>query len=302
MEDISFSERPSLRNPVLIGAFAGWNDAAGVATAVVQFLVQAWSAVKFATVDPEEYYVFTRVRPQVFIDEGKHRRIEWPANDFYYHVDPDSSHDFILLSGIEPQLKWKRYTRQVLDLAQEFGVATFMTLGGFLRDVAHTQPSHLSASASDPELLGRLKGVSAMGSRYEGPTGILGVLNTICRDRGMPTATMWGSVSHYLSSVANPRVTRDMLKTIDGMFDLKLVLRDFNKEIAEFDSRVADAIARNPELSAYVRQLEERDRSAEESTPEDTGGTGAGTGSESILKELENFLKQRREENSPDGL
>lgn len=303
MEYMNISERPSLRNPVMIGAFSGWNDAAGVATAAVRHLIESWSAVKFATVDPEEFYVFSETRPRVRLVGGTYRRIDWPANEFYYRIDPKAPRDYIFLVGVEPQLKWRTFSRLVLDMAKEYGVTKVVTLGGLLADVAHTMPARLTGSASEQVLQERLRRVTVSGSKYQGPTGIVGVLNSLYQEQGMPSASIWGNVPHYLTGTTNPKVTRELLRALDAVLGINVSLRDFDSAIAEFETQVAEAIAKNPEIATYVKHLEQREKEFGEAIGDDEEPGRPREimpATDNLLKELEDFLRRRRDDAEPD--
>jgi len=293
MEHVQIHEHPALREPVLIATFAGWNDAAEVATSSARFLVRQWAGRRFASIDAEEFYVFTETRPHVRIVGGSQRRITWPANDFYYARPSGGSRDCIVLVGVEPQLKWRTFTKAILGIAREFGVGLLVTLGGLLADVPHTRPPRLTGSATSPEMQERLRGLHLRGSRYEGPTGILGVLGAAAREEGLPSVSIWGNVPHYISSTVNPRVSAAMLRQIGSLLGLTLDLDDLERQADSFDSQVSQAIAQNPEVAEYVRRLESQEggdgeagRAAERPAPPDLPSSDA------LIKELEDFLKR----------
>ena len=177
-------EEPTLRNPVLILSFAGWNDASEVATTAVRFLVSRWEAKKFADIDAEDFYNFARVRPHVRIEEDFNRTITWPENAFYYHVDPLLDRDFVLLLGIEPNLKWRTFGEEIVEVCRRVGVTSALSLGGLVADVPHTRSPRITAFSSDPDLVERFPELSIRRSRYEGPTGIVGVLSDALRRVG----------------------------------------------------------------------------------------------------------------------
>lgn len=288
-EVLRYLEEPQLRDPTLVTSFAGWNDAAEAATGAVRYLVRKWAAHKFAEIDPEEFYDFTETRPQVRLTRGNERRIRWPANDFFYHSDPDQPRDLILLRGVEPQLRWRTYCSTLLELCKKMNVTGVVLLGGLIADVPHTRPVRVSGTSSDPQFLDRLSSLRVGGSRYEGPTGIVGVLTDRLRREGMPCASLWATVPHYIST-ANPRASQALLQRLDTLLDLRAPLRDLEREAAEFDSQVSQAVARDPDVAAYVRQLEESD-AAEPAAPADHPELPTG---ESVVRELEEFLRRSR--------
>ena len=191
-----------LRRPVLITAFSGWNDAAEAATTAARYLATSFQAEKFAEIDPEEFYHFGLSRPYVRYKSGSEteREIVWPATEFSL-ARAGLSRDLIVAVATEPHLKWRTYCANVLELARRCEATLVLTLGALLAEVPHTRPVRISGSASDPELAAQL-GVRP--SRYEGPTGIVGVLNTACREQGLAMASVWANVPHYVSGIENP--------------------------------------------------------------------------------------------------
>jgi proteasome assembly chaperone (PAC2) family protein len=294
-ESLMFSEEPELREPALITSFSGWNDAAESATGAVRYLVRKWGAKKFAEIDPEDYYDFTETRPQVRLTRGFERRIRWPANDFFYHADPALERDFILLRGVEPQLKWRTFCTTLLDLCRRMKVNRVVLLGGLVADVPHTRPVRVTGTSSDSVFLERLESLRVHGSRYEGPTGINGVLTDRLRREGMPCASLWATVPHYIST-SNPRASEALLTRLDTLLGLRVPLRDLEREAVEFDSQVSQAVERDPDVAAYVRQLEEGDSNESDAEVEHQE-LPAG---ETVVRELEEFLRRSQGE-QPGG-
>lgn len=295
MDYIQKLDHPRLQNPVFIAAFEGWNDASEVATWTARQLVRQWSAVKFAELDPEEFYVFTDTRPRVRWD-GNQRIIDWPANEFYYHQDSQLQRDFVVLLGVEPNLRWKTFTREMLSLIQEMQVSVAITLGGLLAAVPHTQPSRLTGTATDPDLLKRLNQIVTNTSRYEGPTGIVGTLTNAMNQEHIPTASLWGNVPHYLSARPNVKVSLAMLRQLERTLGLSLDLRRVERQAARFDVQVNEAVAGNTEIATYVRQLEEQQgRSGEEAAPTEELPSG-----EALVQELEEYLRRRQAQEGED--
>src|SRR5919109_1385152 len=201
-DELQVSSRPQLERPIMIAAFRGWNDGGQGASLATGYLAKLWGAKRFAEIDPEQFFDFQATRPHVSLEEGLTRRIDWPETAFY-HARPDGlDHDVVLLLGIEPNLRWRSFTGLVVGLAEELGVELAITLGALLADVPHTRPAPVTGSATDSELVERL-GLSA--SRYEGPTGIVGVLHDACRAAGIPSASLWAAVPHYVSLTPSPR-------------------------------------------------------------------------------------------------
>ena len=201
-EELRIHSRPELEKPVLLAAFRGWNDGAQAASLAAGYLAKTWDAEQFAEIDPEDFFDFQATRPHVSLEDGLTRRIEWPETGFYHARPEGLDRDVVLLLGIEPNLRWRTFTELVVGLATELEVELMITLGALLADVPHTRPAPVTGSATDSELVERL-GLSA--SRYEGPTGIVGVLHDACREAGIPSASLWAAVPHYVSLTPSPR-------------------------------------------------------------------------------------------------
>jgi len=296
LDHIVMRERPDLSDPVLITAFAGWNDASEVATAAVRFLIRRYAATKFASVDPDEFFVFTESRPTVRVGEGGRRLIEWPANDFYFARGVSQERDLVLLVGTEPHLRWKTFAANVLDLAKSLDVGLIVSLGGLLADVPHTVAPRLTGSATQPEVQRRLFGLDVRTSAYEGPTGINGVLGVAARERQIPTASIWGNVPHYISATGNPTITAAILRRLASLLELDLNLAELERQGIAFDAQVSEAIAKNPEVAEYVRKLEAKEGLERSESPaeEKTEPSGELPSTESIIQDLEDFLKRQR--------
>src|SRR6516164_4877068 len=236
MSELIVSSRPELRSPVLVAAFRGWNDGGQGATLGGGFLAKQWEAEPFAEIDPENFYDFQAVRPNVSLEDGLTRKLEWPSNTFLHAPIPGLDRDAVILLGVEPNLRWKTYTALVLELLQDLEVELAVTLGSLLADVPHTRPAPVSAAASDPTLVEEL-GVEP--SRYEGPTGIVGILLDACRQAELPAVSLWAAVPHYVSLAPSPRAA----------------LEQASEEYAE---QVTEAVASDAETAAYVEELERR--------------------------------------------
>jgi proteasome assembly chaperone (PAC2) family protein len=294
MEALSFTSIPTLNRPILILAFAGWNDAGDSATFAAKFLVQRLAAHTFASLDPETFYNFVEKRPQVRLRHGE-REILWPANEFSYTRNPALAQDVIIGLGVEPNLRWRAYTEAILRVVQECRVELVVTLGALLADVAYSRPVRLTGMASDPALARRLH-LSV--SKYEGPTGIVGVLNDMCRRQGLPAISIWANVPHYLAASPNVKAALALVRRAFTLLDYSADLSDLERAAAEFDTRVAQVLAADPKVAEYVRQLEERD--AEEDEEDDFRGTEALPSGEELIRELERFLREQRRERGED--
>lgn len=295
MNPLMIEKVPVLRQPILILAFAGWSDAGEAATSAAQYLCSRLNAEKFASLESEEFYNFAELRPRVRLAKSAQREIVWPANEFFYIQDPSLVHDLIVGVGIEPHLKWKTYIRTLLDLARQCQVTMVITLGGLLAEVVYSRPVRISGSATDPELTARLH---LSTSRYEGPTGIVGVLNDACRREGLPAVSLWANMPHYLSTTPNPKGMHALIRRLLSILDCQLDLRDVEAAARDFEAKVAEVIANNPSVAAYVRQLEEREpEESEEPSPRRESDLPSG---EQLVQELEQFLRRQRRDKPPE--
>jgi len=282
-----------LRRPVLIMAWSGWNDAAEAATTAARYVATSLSAEKFAEIDPEQFYHFGLTRPSVRFKAGSEteREIVWPTTEFSIAQSPSLARDVIVGVASEPHLRWKAYCETVLELARRCDVALVLTLGALLAEVPHTRPVRLAGGATDPELATRL-GIRP--TRYEGPTGIVGVINTICRDHGLATASLWANVPHYISGIENPKATLALVKRVLPLLGVTLDLSDLDEAVRQFDRNLTEIVSQNAKIAAYVKKLESRDA-------EEPGGVEPGQGSDlppaaELVAEIEQFLRQQRSE------
>ena len=292
---LRIERRPSLRNPVLVAAFRGWNDGAQGASLAASFLAQAWDARRFADVDPEEFFDFQAVRPHVALEGGVTRRISWPETVFYHGSVPNAERDAVLVLGFEPNLRWRTFTGEIVELAQDLGVGLVVTLGALLADVPHTRPAPVTGSASDPNLVEEL-GLAA--SRYEGPTGIVGVLHDACRAAGMPSASLWAAVPHYASLAASPKAALALCARLGDLLGTELELDDLERAAEAYESQVSEAVASDEETEAYVQELERRRDALGEELDVPSG--------ETLAAELTRFLREhearrKEEEEADDG-
>ena len=256
MEALSFDDRPPLRAPVLVLSFAGWSDAGAAATTAVRYLVDQLLGKKFAGIDPEEFYDFYRQRPVVRLNEQKMREIHWPSYDFYHGAGIGIDKDFVLGIGAEPHLRWRTFTETLLRFARECQAVMVVTLGAHLDEVLYTRPVPLSGFSTDPELMEELDLVP---SRYQGPTGIIGVLADACRAANMPHLSLWASLPHYLSVSPNPRGTLALLLRLNQWLGLRVDTSPLERAAADFQAKINDAVNADPKLSAFVRELKKRE-------------------------------------------
>ena len=254
-EHLRIDRSPELERPVLVAAFRGWNDGAQGASLALAFLAQSWEAERFAGIDPEEFYDFQVNRPHVALVEGITRRIDWPDNAFYAASLPGVDRGAVLLLGIEPNLRWRTFAAEVVSLAEDLGVELVVTLGSLLADVPHTRPAPVTGSATDPDLVQEL-GLAA--SRYEGPTGIVGVLHDACRVAGISSASLWAAVPHYASLAASPKAALALSSRFADLVGADLDLDELERAAETYEQHVSEVVAENEETEAYVHELERR--------------------------------------------
>ncbi|HVM09969.1 MAG TPA: PAC2 family protein [Acidimicrobiales bacterium] len=285
MSYVRWDSRPQLRRPVLVAAFEGWNDAGEAATTALRWLHAATDAREFASVDPEEFYDFTVARPNVKLDAGMTRRIEWPAPTFSAATIEGGSRDVIFLVGIEPALKWRSFTESVLSVADALDVEMVFTMGALLADVPHTRPVRITGTATDPEIISRL---GFTRSRYEGPTGILGVLMDACAHRGLKSASLWATTPHYLRETASPKAALALVERLNELIELRLDTTDLEIASAAYERQVNDMLEGEDDVVDYVRRLEEDDEDDADEEPFEIPST------DQLAEEVERFLRDQR--------
>lgn len=283
MEIVQWEARPRLRRPILVAAFEGWSDGADAASTALSHLVDAWSARPFASIDPEEFFDFTATRPRVRLDDDLVRRIDWPSNQFMAAPLPSSNHDVVLLSGTEPHLRWKTFCGGLVEAIQSLGVEMVVTLGALLADVAHTQPVRVTGTAADPDLAARL---NLRRSRYEGPTGILGVLGEALARADVPTASLWAAVPHYVAQTPSPKAALALVERTASLLGVPADIVDLQLAAGAYERKVTELVQNDPDVAEYVAQLErEEDTEPEMESPLDIGGV------DELADEVERFLR-----------
>jgi predicted ATP-grasp superfamily ATP-dependent carboligase len=290
MSELIVSSRPDLRRPVLVAAFRGWNDGGQGATLGGGYLAKQWGAETFAEIDSENFYDFQAVRPTVSLEDGLTRKLEWPENTFLHAPIPGLDRDAVILLGVEPNLRWKTYSSLVLELVHELKVELAVTLGSLLADVPHTRPAPVSAAASDPSLVEEL-GVEP--SRYEGPTGIVGVLLDACRREGIPSVSLWAAVPHYVSLAPSPRAALALCRRLGELVGTEIDVAELEQAAEEYSEQVTEAVASDAETAAYVEELERRVDLMEAAQELPSG--------ESLAAELTRFLREREEDGEDGG-
>ena len=287
---INLEWRPELERPILIAGFTGWNDAADAASVAVDTLLNTWGARRFGSFDGEEFFDFQSTRPQIKLIDGVTREVEWPENVLSAtepRLEAAGSRGGILLTGPEPNFRWRSFSAAVVELAKELDVEMVVTMGALLADVPHSRPVSVAANSQDASLVESL-GLSA--SRYEGPTGITGILHRACADGGLPSVSFWASVPHYLPAVPSAPAALALLDKLCVLLGISVETADLERTAETYHEQVAVAVAQDSDLSSYVRMLEERyDSQATQ------GGRDLPTG-EDLAQELEGFLREQRRE------
>lgn len=292
MESLHWERRPALRRPLFVVAFEGWNDAGDASTIALDYLARSWGAERVATIDSEEFYDFTATRPQVRLDSDGLRRIDWPDIELLAATLPDSGHDLVLMRGVEPQLRWKTFCSTVVTAARDVGAEMAVILGALLADVPHTRPVRVSGTTDDGDLATRL-GLAA--PSYEGPTGIVGVLHSTLREAGIPAASFWAAVPHYVHQLPSPKAALALVERSAALFGATVDAGELREAAHEYERQVSERVADDEEASAYVAQLEEA---------EDTGAALGDLGGlhdplrldniDELASEVERFLRDHR--------
>jgi proteasome assembly chaperone (PAC2) family protein len=307
MEYIQYFSEPELRDPVVVAALGGWNDAADAATTAIKFLIDRWKPTKLAEIDTEEFFVFTETRPTIKYVDGVQRSIIWPTSQFLAFQIPDLPYDIILFLGVEPQLKWKTYSTNFLAVCKRFHVSEVVLLGALLADVPHSISVPITGTSSNLDLKERLREMDVHSSRYEGPTGMLGVLQDVFRRAAIPATSLWAAAPHYLAATPNIKVTSALLTYLNTYMSFGLDLSDIQADAIRFEEQISTLVARDPEASAYVHKLEEQasglaaaedeDDDEDESIlpPEKGAGTGPLPSAEALIRGVEELLRKQRE-------
>jgi proteasome assembly chaperone (PAC2) family protein len=283
------SFRPELRRPVLVAAFRGWNDGGQGASLAAGYLAKEWEGARFADIDPENFYDFQATRPHVALEDGLTRKLDWPDNGFFHARIPGTDRDAVIMLGTEPNLRWRTFAGLVRDLAEDLGVERVVTFGSLLADVPHTRPSPVTAAASDQSLMEEL-GLEP--SRYEGPTGIVGVLLDTFRAEGVTSLSLWAAVPHYVSLAPSPRAALALVRRFGELMEIDVDVTDLEQAADEYSDQVSEAVSADADTAAYVEELERRVdmMNAEEDLPS----------GDSLAAELTRFLREREEQDDRD--
>jgi proteasome assembly chaperone (PAC2) family protein len=292
MQDVIWNGRPTLRKPVMVCAFNGWNDAGEAASAAVSFIRGSFDAEEVASIDPEEFFDFTAVRPTVRLTEGVTREIDWPVATISAAAVPGAEGDLVMLQATEPSLRWRRYTDNLVATARELDVRMVITLGALLADVPHTRPVAITGLASERSLVDRL---GFQHTSYEGPTGIV-VLHNTCANAGIPSASLWASVPHYVAAAPNPKVALALVRAFEGIAGVVVDAGELESAADDYERQVSAAVASDPEVKAFVERLETAMDEVGPDTPDEQDIPSADT----IARDFQRFLRQRGP-NGPQG-
>jgi predicted ATP-grasp superfamily ATP-dependent carboligase len=286
MQPMEWERRPDgLRAPAMVCAFKGWNDAADAASTALQFVGTALGASRFAQIDPEEFYDFQSTRPQVRLVDGGVREISWPAVEIFEARVPRAPRDLVIVTGHEPSMRWRAFTQLLIDLAEALGVQLLVSLGALLADVAHTRPTPITGISTDRALVDRL---DLLSSSYEGPTGIVGVVQAACAKAALPAASLWAAVPHYIASAPNPKAALALVRRLESLVGVSVDASELERAAADYERQVNLAVQSDPDVQAFVERLE---RAAEDDDdPLDPTELPSG---DRIASEFMRFLRQR---------
>jgi len=286
MPPLIWESRPDgLRAPALVCAFSGWNDAGEAASSALSFLGSQLRAERFAVLDPEEFFDFQAARPTVRLVDGRTRAVEWPEVEIWAARAPRAPRDLVLVSGPEPSMRWRSFCQALVELAEALGVQLAVTVGALLADVAHTRPVPLVGLSSDETLAERHALVPAS---YEGPTGITGVLYTAFQDAGMPSASLWASVPHYIAAAPNPKASLALVRKLESLVGVTVDASELEAGAQEYERRVTQAVSDDDDVRRFVERLEQ---AADAESPGE--GEGDVPSGDVIAREFQRFLSQR---------
>ena len=280
MDHVRWTTRPTLRQPVVLAAFEGWNDAGDAASTAARYLVDRWDLDLVADVDPEEFYDFTSTRPEVHLDDDGLREIIWPTTEIHAGTIPGGDQDVLLIVGTEPQLRWRTYCEQLTAVAQDHGARLCVTLGALLAEVPHTRPTPIVGTAYEPEVVA---GLELQPSRYEGPTGIVGVLHDAWRRRGLRSASLWATVPAYVPGAPSPKAALALVERASEMLQTWVPTTDLEIASAAYERQVSELVDADEETATYVASLEVRHDVDPGTIPS----------ADDIAEEVERFLREQ---------
>lgn len=288
MRYVTMERTPELRAPVAVLAFTGWNDAANAASNAARFTARRLGARRFAAIAPEPFYAFTETRPSVRLDASGQRRLSWPGVEFFYARAEGEARDYVIGVGAEPDLRWRAFTVECLDLFAALGVSMTVTLGALIGDASHRRPIAVTGAAADPDLAARL---DLRRSRYEGPTGIVGVLHHALRESGRPSASLWATVPHYITGDQCPPATLAVLRRLERLLGASLDLDELETASERFRERLEATIADDPRMSAWLERLDQALEEESRELPEP----------DELVGDIEQFLRDRSADGDGDA-
>lgn len=300
MQHLHVDEIPELSNPLFVLAFEGWNDAAQSATIAARYLVNHFNGKRFAWFQSDDFFQFSDQRPQVRLDKEGNRLISWPTNEFYCCKHPELPRDLIVGIGVEPQLRWKLFSQDVFELIQACGARLTVTMGALLAGDSHKNPIEMVCLATDRGLEEKT-GVKA--TKYEGPTGIVGVIHTQLQDEHMPAVSLWANIPHYISSLPNPKGAYALLVGLSAVAEISLDLGEMERSAEQFDAQIEEAISQDPKITQYLSQAKMDEDDEEDFEGNENIGReepkNLPTG-EDLADEIESYLRRRRRDNSSE--
>jgi proteasome assembly chaperone (PAC2) family protein len=286
MQPLIWESRPDgLRAPAMVCAFTGWNDAGDAASAALRFVGSSLGASRFAQIDPEDFFDFQQTRPKIRLVDGRTREIEWPAVEVFACRVPRAPRDLILVQGSEPSMRWRGFSKIIVDLAEATGTQLVVSLGALLADVPHTRPVHVTGLSSDDALTERI-GISS--ASYEGPTGIVGIVHSACQEAGLPSASLWASVPHYVAAAPNPKAALALVRKLEGLVGVSVDAGELESAAADYERQVSLAVQSDPDVQAFVERLEQAAEQEEGSLDPTDLPSG-----DVIAREFQRFLRQR---------
>lgn len=296
IDHVHWLSKPTMRNPVMISAFTGWNDAADAASTAVRTLIEAWSATPLAEINPQDFTDFASTRPVVRLKDGVTRTIVWPTVTMWHASTPGS--DVILVLGPEPSLRWRLFTEQILSVASHFNASMMISLGALLADVPHNKPIQLIGTASDSNMIERF---DLQRSQYEGPTGILGVLLDACNEASLPSASLWAAVPAYASQIPSPKAAAALISRAGEIIGTPAPVGLLQQAIETYERRVNQIVDEDEDLAAYVERLDSSgEGDYEDDEDEDDGQMSfdfdednAEVSAASLADEVEQFLRDQ---------
>ncbi|CAB4566764.1 MAG: PAC2 family protein [Actinobacteria bacterium] len=281
---------PSLRDPIMLIAFSGWNDGAEAATGALDHLLSAWKdsnddvvPVLIAQVDSEDFYDYQVSRPQVRISDSMQREITWPGTQIFGLSIPSMKKDLVIVTGVEPSMRWKSFTREILDIADDLETSMIITIGAMLSDSPHTRPIRILATTSNPSIGSRL---DLQPSNYQGPTGIIGAIQDGCTRRGIESLSLWASVPHYAPNAPSPKASLALIQAIEDYVGISIPLGDLREQAETWEDSVTQLASEDADVADYVKALEASKDATD--LPEVSG--------ETIAKEFEKYLRRHQED------